>query len=161
MISMARGNPGSLLVPLVLAVLVALLLYFYWGASSELRGLRSKKIDLDRDVLAARSELENLQYQFKLIKEDMDSASSKVEMAGREMKAMEEKEVRSSAPRGRAARSGSSVCTDSGGRCVCHTRRGLAFDARDLLPIGSTRGWCIDLKFPVSPCTQKMKVFVI
>ena len=94
MLSMARSHAGSLLVPLVLAVLIAILMYFYWGASSELRGLRSKKADLDRDIITARGDRDNLQYQLSLLKQDVETASKKQEELEAGLKTEAEKRVR-------------------------------------------------------------------
>lgn len=94
MLSMARSHAGSLLVPLVLAVLIAILMYFYWGASSELRGLRTKKVDLDRDMMTVRSDRDNLQYQLSLLKQDLDTASKKQEELESGLKMESEKRVR-------------------------------------------------------------------
>lgn len=71
---MARGG-GSLLFPLVLAFIIGILLYFYWGVSSQLRGLREGDRDLRRELSNARNERDNLQYRYNLLKEDLNVAS--------------------------------------------------------------------------------------
>ncbi len=74
---MARGPGGSLLVPVVLAFVVGILLYFYWGVSSQLGNLQADNRELKKGLAAARNERDNLHYRLNLLREDLDVALQK------------------------------------------------------------------------------------
>ncbi len=83
-IAMARGPGGSLLVPILLAFVVGILLYLYWGVSSQLGDVQADSRGLKRDLAGARNERDNLQYRLNLLREDLDVAlQKKDELEGR------------------------------------------------------------------------------
>ena len=71
---MARGGSGSLVIPLLLAVVVGILLYFYWGVSTQVHSIRADNNGLKRELSNARNERDNLQYRLNLLKEDLEVA---------------------------------------------------------------------------------------
>ena len=71
--NMARGS-GSLVIPLLLALVVGILLYFYWGVSTQVHSIRADNNALKRELSNARNERDNLQYRLNLMKEDLDMA---------------------------------------------------------------------------------------
>ena len=72
-INMARGS-GSLVIPLLLALVVGILLYFYWGVSTQVHSIRTDNNALKRELSNARNERDNLQYRLNLMKEDLEVA---------------------------------------------------------------------------------------
>ena len=87
---MARSGGSSLLIPLILAFIIGLLLYFYWGASSQVVSLKTDNNGLKKELRAARNERDNLQYRLNLLREDLDVALQKKEEADRRFQEEEE-----------------------------------------------------------------------
>lgn len=65
------------MVPIILAFVVGVLLYLYWGVSSQLGSLQGDNRELKRDLAGARNERDNLQYRLNLLREDLDVALQK------------------------------------------------------------------------------------
>ena len=83
-----------MLVPLILAFIIGLLLYFYWGVSSQVHGLRADNSALKRELSNARNERDNLQYRLNLLRDDLDVAVQGKEDAQRRVEQLETVEKR-------------------------------------------------------------------